>query len=77
MENNKVKTPSELLASRSWTEFLNSLPETTTKWRIESYRDFVSLRTTASILTKNTERVYSLKQNKEDNTVYEITVTAK
>ena len=75
----KVKTPYELLAERSWTEFLKSLPVATTSWRIEDYRDFVSLRTTASILSnkEGADRSFSLIQNKSDKTIYEIEVTLK
>lgn len=69
-------TPSELLAARKWTDFLHSLSVGTTTWRIAEYRDFISLRTTASILTKaeKPERTYSIRQDREDNTVFRITI---
>lgn len=76
MEEKKIFTPSELLAARKWTDFLHSLSVGTTAWRITEYRDFISLRTTASILTgkEKPERTYSIIQDKGDNTVFRITV---
>ena len=69
-----IKTSYELLAERSWTEFLKSLPFATTLWRIENYRDFISLRTTASILSRDSGRRYSLRQDSKDSTLYHIDV---
>lgn len=76
MEEKKIFTPSELLAARKWTDFLHSLSVGTTAWRITEYRDFISLRTTASILTgrEKPERTYSIIQDRDDNTVFRITV---
>ena len=72
-------TPSELLAARKWTDFLHSLSVGTTTWRITDYRDFISLRTTASMLTKKEKpgRIYSIKQDGGDNTIFRITVENK
>ena len=70
-------TSAELLAERKWTDFLKRIPVGKSDWRISNYRDFISLRTVASILTKNTERTYSLLQDKADKTVYNIEVTLK
>lgn len=76
MEEKKILTPSELLQARKWTDFLQSLSFGTTAWRITEYRDFISLRTTASILTgrEKPERTYSIIQDRGDNTVFHITV---
>ena len=76
MEERKILTPSELLAARKWTDFLHSLSTGTTAWRITDYRDFISLRTTASILTgkEKPERTYSIIQDKDDKTVFRITI---
>ena len=70
----KILTSAELLKDRHWTKFLKRLPLGTTDWRIDEYRDFISLRTTASILSNKTERRYSIKQDKDDPSVYNISV---
>ena len=77
MDTKKILTPAEHLAERSWTKFLESLPFGDNQpWRIENYRDFISLRTTASILNgKGVDRFYYLRENADDNTIYNITVT--
>lgn len=76
MEEKKILTPSELLSARKWTDFLHSLSFGTTAWRITEYRDFISLRTTASILTgrEKPDRTYSIIQDRGDNTVFHITI---
>ncbi len=72
----KKLTPAELLAARKWMDFLRSLPLGESLWRIESYRDFVSLRSSASILTKGGyENKFSINQDKEDSSVYRITTS--
>ena len=74
-----ILTPSELLAKRSWTRFLESLPIGELTWRISDYRDFISLRTTASILSnrEGAVRTYSIYESKEDRTIYNISVKKK
>jgi hypothetical protein len=67
-------TLAELLSGRHWSGFLRRLPVGTTDWRVENYRDFISLRTTASILSKKSSRKYSIRQDKKDTSVYNITV---
>jgi len=76
---NKIRTSAELLADREWTEFLKRIPFGTTDWRIENYRDFVSLRSIASMLSKrdDCDRKFSLKQSPEDKTIYNIIVKPK
>lgn len=75
-EDKKILTPGELLDARKWTDFLHSLSQGETVWRITEYRDFISLRTTASILTGREKpgRTYSIIQDRDDRTVYRITV---
>ena len=78
MDTKKILTPAEHLAERSWTKFLESLPFGDNQpWRIENYRDFISLRSTASILTnrKGATRFYYLRESNEDNTIYLVTVS--
>ena len=76
MEEKKVQTPGELLAERKWMDFLRSLSVGDTVWRVENYRDFISLRTSASILTnKGYAYKFSIKQSAEDPTVYTITTS--
>lgn len=76
MEEKRVQTPGELLAERKWMDFLRSLSIGETRWRVENYRDFVSLRTSASILTnKGYAYRFSIKQSAEDSTVYTIKTT--
>lgn len=76
MEEKRVQTPGELLAERKWMDFLRSLSVGETRWRVENYRDFVSLRTSASILTnKGYAHRFSIKQSAEDPTVYTIKTT--
>ena len=77
MEKDKKYTSAELLAERKWTEFLKSLGLGVNGWRITDYRDFISLRTVASILSNKTERAYSLRQDEQDKTIYNIEVKLK
>ena len=79
MKEEKIMTSAELLAERKWTEFLKQIPEGKSDWRITDYRDFVSLRTVASILSNKADcdRVFSIKQRKDDKTIYIIEVTMK
>lgn len=57
-----------------WTAFLKSLPIGTTTWLIEKQRSLNSLRTTAPMLSKKSSRKYSIRQDKKDTSVYNITV---
>ena len=79
MKEEKIMTSAELLAERRWTDFLKKIPVGTSDWRIADYRDFVSLRTVASILSNkdDCDRTFSIKQDKEDKTIYNIEVTLK
>lgn len=75
MEVKKIQTPEELIAAKKWMPFLESIPVGTTPWTIEDYRDFVSLRTTASILTNRDghKHIYSITKNAIDPTQFFIT----
>lgn len=72
-------TSAELLADRKWTEFLKRIPVGKSDWRISDYRDFVSLRTIASMMGSKSEcdRTFSIKQSDKDKTIYIIEVTLK
>ena len=77
MEEKRVQTPGELLAERKWMDFLRSLSVGDSVWRVENYRDFISLRTSASILTNKNKYAYrfNFTQSSEDPTVYTITTS--
>ena len=77
MEEKRVQTPGELLAERKWMDFLRSLSVGETRWRVENYRDFISLRTSASILTNKNKYAYrfNFTQSAEDPTVFTITTS--
>ena len=80
MKEEKIKTSAELLAERKWTEFLKKIPVGTSDWRIADYRDFVSLRSVASMLggkKGNCDRTFSITQRRDDKTIYDITVELK
>lgn len=80
MKEEKIMTTAELLAARKWTRFLKQLPDGRTDWRITDYRDFVSLRTVAALLSmekSDYDRKFSFEQSKEDKTIYVIEVTPK
>ena len=79
MKEEKIMTSAELLAERKWTDFLKKIPVGSSDWRITDYRDFVSLRSVASMMGKKAEcdRTFSIKQSKEDETIYIIEVTLK
>lgn len=79
MKEEKIKTSAELLAERKWTEFLKKIPVGTSDWRIADYRDFVSLRSVASMLGKkgDCDRAFSITQRRDDKTIYDITVELK
>lgn len=79
MKEEKIKTSAELLAERKWTEFLKKIPVGTSDWRIADYRDFVSLRSVASMLGKkeDCDRTFSITQRRDDKTIYDITVELK
>lgn len=64
--DNKEKTAGEWFALRKWTKFLGALPYGTTDWVITNYKDFLSLRSVAS-MTKS-DREYSIKVSKNDGT---------
>ena len=72
-------TSAELLAERKWTEFLKSLSFGLSDWTITDYRDFISLRTVASIMgnKEDCEKTFSIKQSKREKTVYIIDVKLK
>ena len=69
----------EHLDARKWTRFLMSLPFGTEEWEIPEYRDFISIRTTASIISSNTDsdRSFSINQSGKDNKRFLITVERK
>jgi len=72
----KKLTPAELLSARKWMDFLRSLTPGESVWRIENYRDFVSLRSSASILTKGGYKYkFSIIQDKDEQTIYHITTS--
>lgn len=79
MKEEKIKTSAELLSERKWTEFLKKIPVGTSDWRIADYRDFVSLRSVASMLGKkeDCDRTFNINQSREDKTVYNIKVELK
>lgn len=79
MKEEKIFTTAELLAERKWTEFLRQIPEGKSDWRITDYRDFVSLRSVASMLGKkdDSDRTFSINQSKKDKTIYIIEVKLK
>lgn len=72
MKEKKNQTPEELIAERNWMPFLETLPVGTTPWTIADYKDFVSLRTTASILTNREAHKYkySITKNAIDSTQF-------
>lgn len=67
-----MNEPKELIAAKKWMGFLEAIPVGMTPWVIEDYRDFVSLRTTASILSNRAGHNYrySITQNAMDKTEY-------
>lgn len=79
MKEEKIMTSAELLAERKWTEFLKKIPVGLSDWRISDYRDFVSLRSVASMMgkKKSCDRTFSINQSKEDDTIYIIEVKLK
>ena len=79
MKGNEKLTPAELLAARAWTDFLKSLPVGEMPWRIEKYRDFISLRTTASTLSTTPDFPYrfNLWEDRFDSTIFHIKVSEK
>ena len=79
MKEEKIMTSAELLAERKWTEFLKKIPVGSSDWRIADYRDFVSLRSVASMMGKkdSCDRTFSINQSKDDATIYIITVELK
>lgn len=79
MKKEKTMTSAELLAERKWTEFLKKIPVGKSDWRITDYRDFVSLRSVASMMGKkgSCDRTFSINQSKDDETIYIIEVTLK
>lgn len=79
MKEEKIMTSAELLAERKWTEFLKKIPVGFSDWRISDYRDFVSLRSIASMMGKkeSCDRTFSIYQSKEDDTIYIIEVKLK
>lgn len=79
MKEEKIFTSAELLAERKWTEFLKRIPVGKSDWRISDYRDFVSLRSVASMMGSKAEcdRTFSIRQSDADKTIYIIEVTLK
>lgn len=79
MKEEKILTSAELLAERKWTEFLKRIPVGKSDWRISDYRDFVSLRSVASMMGSKAEydRTFSIRQSDADKTIYIIEVTLK
>lgn len=79
MKEEKIMSSAELLAERKWTEFLKSIPIGLSDWNIADYRDFVSLRTVASMMgnKEDYDRTFSIKQSKREKTVYIIEVKLK
>ena len=79
MKEEKILTSAELLAERKWTDFLKKIPVGRSDWRIADYRDFVSLRSIASMMGKKDgcDRTFSINQSEEDKTIYIIEVTLK
>ena len=67
-----MNEPKDFIAAKKWMRFLESIPVGTSPWKIEDYRDFISLRTTASILTNRAAHgyTYSITQNTMDKTEY-------
>lgn len=61
MKGYDIKTSTELLAAGKWTKFLKSLPFGLTDWEVKNYKDVMKLRVTASGLTNNGDRTYSIK----------------
>ena len=79
MKEEKIMTSVELLAERKWTEFLRKIPVGDSHWRIANYRDFVSLRSVASMMgkKKDCDRFFHIKQSRGDNAIYTVTVELK
>ena len=79
MKEEKIKTSAELLAERKWTEFLKKIPVGKSDWSITDYRDFVSLRSVASMMGKkdSCDRTFSIKQSDDAETIYIIEVKLK
>lgn len=61
MKGYDIKTSTGLLAAGKWTKFLKSLPYGLTDWEVGNYKDVMKLRVTASGLTNNGDRTYSIK----------------
>ena len=78
MEKEIIKS-AELLAAGKWTQFLKSLTVGELPWRIEKYRDFISLRTTASILSHDDTFPYKFNiwEDKDNGTIFHIKVSEK
>lgn len=72
MEEKRIITSEELIAQKKWMLFLETLPVGTTPWTIADYKDFVSLRTTASILSNREGHKfkYSITKNAIDPTQF-------
>lgn len=70
-------TSKELFDAGRWTEFLSSLGVGMTDWVVVDYRDISKIRVTATILSKEDGRGYSIKVAKENGLHIYIEVTKK